>query len=181
MLYWFQLNPKVNYCTNTSGVKAPSINTWQDSSVWKAWDCNRRTAKVLGAQVQYLLEVTFLLNLFCSNIILAVLPELSVLGKTCLQKKYLSATAVASWLKFWNMNNYQMSKIISFAFWNLVQNGHVLQIYSIFQIQCSFPSDFVCHLYMHVFLVLHLSLASGNCPQMWCGWRVWFCHGSWKR
>ena len=31
--------------------------------------------------VQSLLEVTFLLNLFCSNTILALLPEWSTLGK----------------------------------------------------------------------------------------------------
>ena len=42
MLYWFQLNPpspKVNWCTNKSGVKYPSINTCQDTSVVKAWYC----------------------------------------------------------------------------------------------------------------------------------------------
>ena len=36
MLYWFWLNhlsPKVNWCTNKSEVKYPSINTGQVSSV----------------------------------------------------------------------------------------------------------------------------------------------------
>ena len=37
---------------------------------------------MLGSQVQSLLEVTFSLNLFCSNTILADLPELSILGKS---------------------------------------------------------------------------------------------------
>ena len=35
------------------------------SQSWK--QCNRRATKVLGSQVQALLEVTFLLNLFCST------------------------------------------------------------------------------------------------------------------
>ena len=51
------------------------------STVGKARDCNRRATKVLGSQVQSLLDVTFLLNLFCSKTILAVLPELTILGK----------------------------------------------------------------------------------------------------
>ena len=37
---------------------------------------------VIGSRVQSLLEVTFLLNLFCSNTILALESELSTLGKT---------------------------------------------------------------------------------------------------
>ena len=36
---------------------------------------------VIGLRVQFLLEVTFFLNLFCSNTILASFPEWSTLGK----------------------------------------------------------------------------------------------------
>ena len=63
LLYWFQLNPlnpKVNWCTNKSGVKDPSINTCHDTSDGKAWDC----------------------DFVWSNTILASLPERSILGKT---------------------------------------------------------------------------------------------------
>ena len=45
------------------------------------WDGTVNTA-VIGSRIQSLLEVTFLPNLFCSNTILASLPELSTLGKT---------------------------------------------------------------------------------------------------
>ena len=58
------------------------------STVGKAWDYNRRATKVLGSEVQSLLGVTFLVNLFCSNTILAALPEWSILGKPRL---YLSS------------------------------------------------------------------------------------------
>ena len=61
----FQLHPLsliVNWYINKGGVKYPSSNTCQDSWVWKAWYCNRRTTKVLKSQVQSQLESTFLLN-----------------------------------------------------------------------------------------------------------------------
>ena len=66
MLYRFQLNPlssktpKVNWCTNKSCVKDPSINTCPDSSVGKAWDCTQEVrTTVLGSRVLSQLEVTF--------------------------------------------------------------------------------------------------------------------------
>ena len=65
-------SPKVNWCTNKSGVKDPSINTCQDISDGKAWDCKHKkwATTVLWLRVQSQLEETFLLNLFCFNTIL---------------------------------------------------------------------------------------------------------------
>ena len=52
MLYWFQLNPhspKVNWCANKSEVKDPSINTCQDCSDGKAWDCKHKKWALQGS------------------------------------------------------------------------------------------------------------------------------------
>ena len=43
---------------------------------------------VPGSQVQFLLEVIFLLNLFCSNTTLASMPEWSILRKTSLSSMF---------------------------------------------------------------------------------------------
>ena len=48
MLYWFQLtppSPKVNWCTNKSGVKDPSINTCPDSWDGKTWHCKHKNKR----------------------------------------------------------------------------------------------------------------------------------------
>ena len=82
------------YMHNKSGVKDPSINTCQDSSVGKAWDCKEEVNNtILGSRVKSLLEGTFLLNLFCSNTVLASMPEWSISGKT-----QLSSTS--TWCEF---------------------------------------------------------------------------------
>ena len=68
------------------------MNTGQDSSDGKAWDCKHKKwalQTVLGLRVQFPLEVTFLLNLFCSNTILADLTEWSIYGKPRLTKMIL--------------------------------------------------------------------------------------------
>ena len=68
--------------TPTSVFQAMGIST-----VGKAWDCKHKKwalQTVLGSRVQSLLEVTFLLNLFCSNTILADLTEWCIYGKILL-------------------------------------------------------------------------------------------------
>ena len=92
-----QLNPPSSFKSKSQfmpRVKYPSINTCQDSSVGKAWNCNRKANKVLGSQVQSLLEVICLLNFFCFNTILAGLlhlPEWCILGKP---QRYTEAHAI---------------------------------------------------------------------------------------
>ena len=44
----------------------------------KAWNCKHKKWAVLGLGIQSLLKVTFLLNLFCFNTILAELAEWSI-------------------------------------------------------------------------------------------------------
>ena len=69
MLYWSQLNPlspKVIWCTNMSGAIYPSINTCQDSSDENTGSEYFKTCSRW---------------LFCSNTILADMPELSILEK----------------------------------------------------------------------------------------------------
>ena len=71
--------PKVHHwCTNRSGVKDPSVSTWELAQLdrHKTGDTT-----VMGSRVQALLEFTFLLILFCSNTILASLPKWSTSGK----------------------------------------------------------------------------------------------------
>ena len=59
---------RVDSCTSKSEVKYPSIDTWQVSSVGKAWEYITGSPKVLGSQVQSLLDVNILLDLFCSSL-----------------------------------------------------------------------------------------------------------------
>ena len=67
MLYWFQLNPKVNCCINKNGVKDPSLDK--------------------RAQ----------LNLICSNIILGELTEWSISWKTSIRSRtfFVRSTIIA--------------------------------------------------------------------------------------
>ena len=80
---------------------------------------------VLGpVQVQSLLEVTFLLNLFCSNTILAELPELCILGKT----RLFAFQAGARFRRYWSIMFYIMSiilNIMSFFFMTMKHNRHL--------------------------------------------------------
>ena len=64
MLYWFQLNPpspKVNWYTYKSGVKDPSTRTSQDSSDWKAPDCDHYSPR---SRVQALSDDNYLAVIF---------------------------------------------------------------------------------------------------------------------
>ena len=55
--------------------QAVGISSWQEG-------CTQdMSTTVLGSRVQVLLQVSFLVNLFCSNTILASMPEWSTLGK----------------------------------------------------------------------------------------------------
>ena len=69
---------KVNQYTNKSGVKDPSISTWELAQLDRHGTGN---TTVIGSRVQSLLEVTFFLNSFFSNTILADLTEWSIYGK----------------------------------------------------------------------------------------------------
>ena len=55
--------------------KISVFQTMGISTVGKAWDCNRRLTKALVSQAQSPVEVTFLLNLFCSDTILVMLQN----------------------------------------------------------------------------------------------------------
>ena len=81
MLYWFQPSPKA--IGAITKVQYPSLNTCQVRLVRNVWECNTKCATrgVLWSQVQSPLNVTFLLNLFCSLLcqaLLRSLPESSV-------------------------------------------------------------------------------------------------------
>ena len=62
------------------------LNLGRWNSSWKTWECKTRCAikGVLGSQVQSPLDVTFLLNLFCSSLRKPLLPDSSILGNTLL-------------------------------------------------------------------------------------------------
>ena len=78
------------------------------------------------SQVQSLLEVTFLLNLFCSNTILVELPDLcrSILGKT----RLFAFQAGARFRRYWSVMFYIMSiilNIMSFFVMTMKHNRHL--------------------------------------------------------
>ena len=56
MFYWFQLILKIQKSIDAE-IELNIPKTCQDSSTGKAWNCNRRGIKVLGFQVQFLLEL----------------------------------------------------------------------------------------------------------------------------
>ena len=58
--------------------KVSVFQSMRISTVGKAWNCNRRATSVLGCQVWSQLEVTFLLNLFCSKTRMIYFSETSI-------------------------------------------------------------------------------------------------------
>ena len=110
---------------NKSGVKDPSINTSQDSSVGRHETIKIRSEQGSPrSQVQSLSEVIFLLNLFCSNTILVELPELCILRKT----RLFTFQAGARFRRYWSIMFYIISiilNIMSFFVMTMKHNRHL--------------------------------------------------------
>ena len=89
--------------------------------LWIRYWTNGKATKILGSQVQSLLEVTFLLNLFCSNAIVALMSEWSVLGKPRLSsckfwtKSPKRGLSVAPPKRTYILQNFILKKSLTFS------------------------------------------------------------------
>ena len=129
----------------------------------------------IGSIVQSVLEVTFLLNLFCCNTILTSLPEWSTLEKTRINAKFWFAAWPKIWLQLRNFASLRcqtpnwiqcISKLKTIYWCGLYQKWYFY----------SWSAEIHNYYYYYYYYYYHLSSTDKNCTLYFNEFEISLCY-----